>query len=47
MIGILWRTGFQITDSKSQTLDFGLDYSELVCVGACVGVCVGLIKSEK
>ena len=43
MIGILRRTDFQITDSMSQTLDFGWDYSELVCVG----VCVSLIKSEK
>ena len=47
MIGILRRTDFQITDSMNQTLDFGWDYSELVCVGACVGVWVGLIESEK
>ena len=38
MIGILRRTGFQITDSRSQTLDFGWDYTELVCVRACVGL---------
>ena len=43
MIGILRRTGFQITNSRSQTLDFGWDYSKLVCVG----VCVSLIKTEK
>ena len=47
MIGILRLTGFWITDSRSQTLDFGWDYSELVCVSVCVGVLVSLIKSEK
>ena len=36
MIGILRRTGFQITDSRSQTLDFWLGQTVLVCVRGCV-----------
>ena len=38
MIGILRQTGFQITDSRSQTLYFGWGYTELVCMRACVGL---------